>query len=60
MAYSCAVGLAGRFSGETRKTGNQVMHPVIPPEMISSAVQLAVYFVTAVAVLFSVMMTARA
>ena len=36
------------------------MHPVIPSEMIGSAVQLVVYFVTAVAILLSLMMTARA
>jgi len=36
------------------------MHPVIPAEMISGAVQLAIYFVTAVGVFLSFMLTARA
>jgi hypothetical protein len=36
------------------------MHPVIPSEMIGPAAQLVVYFVTAVAILLSLMMTARA
>lgn len=42
------------------------MHPaippeilVIPPEMLSSAAQMMVYFATAVAALMSFMMTAR-
>jgi hypothetical protein len=36
------------------------MHPVIPPEMTSSAAQMLLYFVTVVAALVSFMMTARA
>jgi hypothetical protein len=36
------------------------MYPVIPPEMISGAVQLAVYFVATVGVLVGLMLTARA
>ena len=35
------------------------MYPVIPPEMVNGAVQLAVYFVTAMAVLLSLILTAR-
>jgi hypothetical protein len=35
------------------------MQPVIPPEMLSSAAQMMVYFVTLVTVLMSLMMTAR-
>ncbi len=36
------------------------MYPVIPAEMVSSAVQLAIYFVTVVTALVSFLMTARA
>ncbi len=36
------------------------MHPVIPAEMINGAVQLAIYFVAAVGVFLSYMLTARA
>ncbi len=36
------------------------MYPAIPPEMISGAVQLAIYFITAIGVLIGLMMTARA
>ncbi len=36
------------------------MYPVIPGEMINSAVQLAIYFVTAVGALIGLMLTARA
>lgn len=35
------------------------MHPVIPGEMLSGAVQMVVYFITALGVLVSYMMTAR-
>jgi len=35
------------------------MYPLVSPEMTSGAVQLAVYFITAVGVLISFMMTAR-
>ena len=38
---------------------NRAMHLLIPPEMLSAAAQLAVYFVTIVAALMSFMMTAR-
>lgn len=36
------------------------MHPVIPAEMINNAVQLAIYFVTAIGMFVSFMLTARA
>lgn len=36
------------------------MYPVIPAEMISGAVQLAVYVFTAIGALLSLMLTARA
>jgi len=36
------------------------MYPLVSPEMTSGAVQLAIYFVTALGVLISFMMTARA
>ncbi len=36
------------------------MYPVIPVEIMSNAVQLAVYFITAIAALLSLMLTARA
>ncbi len=36
------------------------MYPVIPAEMVNGAVQLAVYFVTALAALLSLLLTARA
>ncbi len=36
------------------------MYPLIPEEMIYGAVQLAVYFVTAVGALIGLMLTARA
>jgi hypothetical protein len=36
------------------------MYPLIPGEMINTAVQLAVYFVTAVGALIGLMLTARA
>lgn len=36
------------------------MYPVIPAEMISSAVQLAIYFVTVVAALANFLFTVRA
>ena len=35
------------------------MYPLIPPEMMSSAAQLVIYFVTIVAALISFMMTSR-
>ena len=35
------------------------MHLLIPPEMLSAAAQMAVYFVTIVAALISFMVTAR-
>ena len=35
------------------------MYPLVSPEMTSGVVQLAVYFVTVVGVLISLMMTAR-
>jgi hypothetical protein len=36
------------------------MHPVIPPESMSSAAQMVICFAAAVAALVSFMMTARA
>jgi len=36
------------------------MNSAIPPEMISGAVQLAIYFITAIGVLLGLMMAARA
>jgi hypothetical protein len=36
------------------------MYPVIPPEMMNSAAQIAICLVTIVAALFGLMMTARA
>ena len=36
------------------------MYPLIPPEMMGSAAQLVIYFVTIVAALISFMMTSRA
>lgn len=41
------------------KPRNRAMHLLIPPEMLSAAAQLAVYFATIVAALISFMMTAR-
>jgi len=35
------------------------MHPVIPAEMISGAAELAIYFVTAIGVFVSLMLTGR-
>ena len=35
------------------------MHPLIPAEMLSTAAQLAVYFVATVAALMTMMITAR-
>ena len=36
------------------------MYPAISPEMISGAVQLAVYFITAIGMLIGLMLTSRA
>lgn len=36
------------------------MHPVVPPELMHSAAQMAIYFVTVVAGLISLMWTVRA
>ena len=36
------------------------MYPLIPGEMINSALQLAVYFITAIGALIGLMLTARA
>ena len=36
------------------------MYPLIPGEMINSAIQLAVYFITAIGALIGLMLTARA
>ena len=36
------------------------MQPVIAPEMISGAVEMAVYFITVLTALLSLMLTARA
>ena len=36
------------------------MHPLIPSEMLSSAAQMVVYFITAIGVLMSFMMATRA
>ena len=36
------------------------MYRAIPPEMIGGAVQLAIYFITAIGVVIGLMMTARA
>jgi hypothetical protein len=36
------------------------MYPVIPTELIGSAVQLAIYFVTVVGAFFGFMLTTRA
>jgi hypothetical protein len=36
------------------------MYPAISPEIISGAVQMAVYFVTVVAAFLTLMLTARA
>jgi hypothetical protein len=35
------------------------MYSTIPPESVAAAAQMAIYFVTAVALLISVMFTAR-
>ncbi len=35
------------------------MYPLVSPEMTSGAVQLVIYFITAIGVLISVMMTVR-
>lgn len=36
------------------------MYPVIPPEMISGAVQLAIYFVAGVGAVMGLVLTAQA
>jgi hypothetical protein len=36
------------------------MHPVISPEIVSGSVQMAVYFVTALAAFLTLMLTGRA